>query len=134
MEFGDGAGDVGEGAVSFGFLEFFVEGAFEVNFPGGDVEHAVVEALGDFWEFAVDEFAILVDGVASEDDSVIFFEVGVEEGEEVLFDCFERLAGSILGDEGVVGGLVFFPEFADHAGSDDLVVNFNDGFEGGERV
>ena len=65
--------------MSFGLDEFLVEGVFEVDFPGGDVEHAVVEAFCDLWEFAVDEFAILMDGVAGEVDFVFGAEVLVEE-------------------------------------------------------
>ena len=115
--------------MSFGLDEFFLKGAFEVDFPGGDVEHAIVEAPADLWEFAVDEFAVLVDGVAGEDDDVIFFEVFIEEGEEVLFDILDGFAGLVLGDEGVVGFFVLFPEVADHAGFDDVFVDVDDGFE-----
>ena len=120
--------------MSFGFDEFFLKSAFKVDFPSGDVEHAVVEAFGDLWEFAVDEFAVLVDGVAGEDDNVVLFEVLVEEGEEFGFDVFKGFAGLVLGDEGVVRLLVFLPEFADHAGFDDFVVDFDDAFVAGEGL
>ena len=119
--------------MSLGFDELFVEGVFEVKFPGGDVEHAVVKAFCDFWEFAVDEFAILVDGVAGEDDGVTFAEVSVEEGEKVLFDVFDGLAGLVLLGEGLVGFGVFVPKFTDHARFDDFFIDLNDGFEVSER-
>lgn len=120
--------------MSFWFDEFFAEGAFEVDFPGGNVEHAVVETLCDFGEFAVDEFAVLVDGVAGEDDGVVFAEVGVEEGEEVLFDGFDGLAVGVVGDKGVVRAAILFPEGSDHAGFDGGVVNFDDGLKGGKGL
>ena len=84
--------------MSFGLDEFFVESSLKVELPSGDIEHAVMETFGDFGEFAVDEFAVLVDGIAGEDDGAIFAEVFIEEVEEFLFDGLNWLTSLVLFD------------------------------------
>jgi hypothetical protein len=63
----------------FGLGELFVKCVFEIDFPGGDVEHAIVELCVQLWHFTFDEFAILMDGVAGKIDGVLGTEVLINE-------------------------------------------------------
>lgn len=66
---------------------FFVENSvgLEEDFPGAYVEHAVVEALGEAWPFAVDEFSIVVNRISSEDDFVFISRIGCDCGVHEVF-------------------------------------------------
>ena len=77
--------------MRFGFSEFLAV-LFEDDFPGGDVEHAVMEAGVESGPLVGDEFAVVMDGIACEIGRLFGIEMIVEEFEEVTLDRFGRSA------------------------------------------
>lgn len=59
--------------MMLGLDKLLMFGVFKIDFPSGNVEHAIVKPLVENGHFAFDEFAVLVDGIAGEIDS--FFEI-----------------------------------------------------------
>jgi len=76
FELGDGFPNVVERSMGILLLEFPTEHFTKHDFKTGYIEHSVVKPLGESRKILVDEFTVLGDGIAANDDRVLLLEVG----------------------------------------------------------
>ena len=101
--------DVVEGSVSIFLLEFTTQHFAIDDFETRDVEHAVVETLGESRQVAVDEFAVLGDGIAANDDRILLFEMREDDLGEALIELFFSDALWYAFEESALGVMVLAP-------------------------